>query len=193
MAIFHSFSVKIRHHATVTLQQKQKLATNLGLEMKNVCLNYKYNLNQNTDSEVTVSHKWVKARWCLTWKKISRHAKLWFKKKNQQKSYLHNIRIPVLRDMTLHHCASRTNFSKGHVAFNFKDSTSMFHSYSIISQNPQNPWSNDSENPKTHNKTFTHGYVWVRLNLSLSMRTFPLQFRHTISKSSPSMVRENLL
>jgi len=66
--------------------------------------------------------------------------------------------------MTLNHRVSRTNFSKGRAALTFKDSRSMTHSHSITSQNPQNPSSNDYENPKTHNRTFTHEYVWVRLN-----------------------------
>lgn len=48
--------------------------------MKNVCRNYKYTLNQTTDSEVTMSHKRLKARYWHTWKKISGHAKFWFQK-----------------------------------------------------------------------------------------------------------------
>jgi hypothetical protein len=36
-----------------------------------------------------------------------------------------------------------------------------------IPKTPQNPWSNDRENPKTNNKTFTHWHLWVKPNFIL--------------------------
>lgn len=155
VAIFHSFSLKIRHHATITLQQKQKLAPNLGLEMKNVYRNYKYNLNQTRDSEVTISNKRVKAICWHTWKMISGHANFWFKKTAKKLLTKYQDTSLTGHD-TASPCKSYQLF-KGTCCpylqgFKVHDPLTQHHT-----PKPQNPWSNDCENPKTHNKTFTHG------------------------------------